>query len=236
MYGFVRRKYQLLLITLILLVLMYPVLGDTAEIRIFFDLMFTVVFFATIMVLYSDRRHRILSLLLGIPVLVGTWSGHVMRAGGPREPVAIGFHAVAAVFLGYTVSMLMRKIYRERNVSADSVYGAFCGYLLIGLAFGHLYSICEWIRPHSFRADEAIISRFGDEWHRHFLLVYFSFVTLTTVGYGDMAPASDTARGLATMEAILGQFYIAVLVAELIGRRAGQRSGLTHPHESSSAG
>jgi hypothetical protein len=65
--------------------------------------------------------------------------------------------------------------------------------------------------------------------HAHFLLTYFSFVTLTTVGYGDITPAGDTARALAMIEAVAGQFYLAVLIAELVGKRLAQATSPAHP-------
>src|SRR5262249_38672577 len=141
-----------------------------------------------------------------------------------RMPFAVAYHIITALFLAFILITLMRKFYRERSVSADAVYASFCGYLLLGLVFGHIYSMVECMIPGSFYGDHAIGEKFEAEWHRQFLLIYFSFITLTTVGYGDMKPMGDLARGLVVIEAISGQFYIAVLVAELIGRRVGQRS------------
>src|SRR5204863_7015600 len=101
--------------------------------------------------------------------------------------------------------------------SADSIYGAFCGYLLVGLIFGHLYRCLEALSPGSFHGNADFMAHVQDERYTHFLLVYFSFVTLTTVGYGDITPASEATRGLAVVEAVIGQFYLAVLIGELIG-------------------
>jgi hypothetical protein len=139
-----------------------------------------------------------------------------------QTPIAVGFQLVAAIFLSFTVATILRTVYREGQVSADSVFGAFCGYVLVGVAFGHLYGLSDLVAPGSFQAREEFVAQFQDPNRRHFLLTYFSLVTLTTVGYGDITPATDLARGLAAVEAIVGQFYIAVLVAELIGKRVAQ--------------
>jgi hypothetical protein len=79
------------------------------------------------------------------------------------------------------------------------------GYLLLGLAFGHLYCLLEAVAPGSFRLREDLAAPVHDPGRRQFLLTYFSLVTLTTVGYGDITPGSDPARGLAAVEAVLGQ-------------------------------
>ena len=218
------RKYQTLLVSLLALIFIYPVLGHSTEYRFLFDVLLSFVFLAALLVLFTDRRLRMLAIIIGGPLLLGTWMG-LFFSDAPRRPVAIGFHTLTAVFLGFTVGALMLKFYQERSVTADAVYGAFCGYLLLGLTFGHIYSTIEWIKPGSFHGENAsVTSKFVEEWHRHFLLIYFSFMTLTTVGYGDLTPAGDFARGVVVVEAISGQFYLAVLVAELIGRRVGQRS------------
>jgi hypothetical protein len=87
--------------------------------------------------------------------------------------------------------------------------------------FGHGYSLVEALAPGSFRGGDFVTGP-PDPGRVHLTLTYFSFVTLTTVGYGDVAPAAGLARGLANVEAIVGQFYLAVLVADLIGKRVAQ--------------
>ena len=162
---------------------------------------------------------RVIATLLGIPTLVGLWTGFFLP-GVARVPLAVTFHLVAALFFGFTIGVILRDIHREKGVAADSVYGAFCGYLLAGLAFGNLFNVVELLAPGSFRGED-ITPQMSDD-RRHFRLTYFSFITLATVGYGDITPGNDAARGLAAVEAIVGQFYIAVLVAELIGKRVSQ--------------
>jgi hypothetical protein len=82
--------------------------------------------------------------------------------------------------------------------------------------------VIEIARPGSFRVDAEFADQLQLEHHRHFFLTYYSFITLTTVGYGDVVPIKAASRGMAIVEAILGQFYIAVLIAELIGKRVAQ--------------
>jgi hypothetical protein len=169
-------------------------------------------------VIFTDTPLRFLALVLGIPTLVGAWVGYVL----PGLPLAVGFHVVAVLFLGFTVATIYRDIHRQKVVSADSIHGALCGYMLVGLLFGHVYRCIEAVSPGSFHGNEEFLAQLRDEERRNFLLIYFSFTTLTTVGYGDLTPASEASRGVAIAEAVIGQFYLAVLIAELIGKRVAQ--------------
>src|SRR5262249_15823647 len=107
-------------------------------------------------------------------------------------------------------------------VKIDSVNGAFCGYLLIAVAFGHLYCALESLLPGSFRGPSDFAALMEDGVERRYQLTYFSAVTLPTLGYADVTPLKGPARGIAVVEAVLGQFYIAVLVAELVGKHVAQ--------------
>ncbi len=221
MHWLLRRRFLILLVALALLLVVYPAFHEVAGERLLFDALLTVVFLAGMLVVFRQGHHRLLALVLGVPTLVGLWTGYVFP-GLPSRAVASAFHLVAVLFLVFTTVTLLREIHKDEKVSADSIYGAFCGYLLLGLIFGNLYCLVEWLKPGSFSGGVNITNQLQNQNERHFLLDYFSFVTLTSVGYGDIAPASDAARGLAVAEALCGQFYLAVLIGELIGKRVSQ--------------
>jgi voltage-gated potassium channel len=215
------RKFLGLLIALVAFLVVYPVLRVLLGQRFIFDVLYTGIFLAAMPLIFTQRSRRRLAMWLGIPTLLGVWAGYVLP-GMPRIPLMLAFHLVAALFLSFTVAEILTGIFREPSVSADSIYGAFCGYLLVGLIFGHLYCMIDGALPESFRGSELLSAQLQDGDRRRFLLNYFSFITLTTMGYGQITPQSDVVRGLVVVEAIAGQFYIAVLVAELIGKRVAQ--------------
>lgn len=114
-------------------------------------------------------------------------------------------------FLLVTISYTLRQIVFGTEVNANRLVGAVCVYLLLGVIWGLTYSIVELAMPGSF---DGVTTAQGNGWNSSWL--YFSFVTLTTLGYGDILPISATARALAYMQAVVGQFYVAVLVAGLV--------------------
>jgi hypothetical protein len=213
-----RHPFLVLLLALVLLLVLYPILRDVLDAPVLFDALITIVFLAAMPVIFKTRHLRALALFLGAPSLIGVWTGYFLP-GLPRAPLAVAFHAFAVLFFAFTIVTILGTILRAGTVTADGIYGALCGYLLVGLAFAHVYCIIESVIPGSFRGDEKFMAQIQAQHDRQFLLSYFSFITLTTVGYGDIVPTSASARSVAVVEAILGQFYIAVLLAQLIGMR-----------------
>jgi len=112
--------------------------------------------------------------------------------------------------LGFVVFEVLRNVLASGPVNADKLYAAISAYLLIGLAFATMYEALSFWKPHAFSSANENLEHLE-------ALVYFSLVTLSTVGYGDIVPAIPEARVLAVSEAIFGQLYLAVLMARLVG-------------------
>lgn len=212
------RKYGLLLAALGTLIVLHPLLRTTESDGLY-DVLTTLVFGTALLLLLERRRARVAAVVLGLPTLVGIWL-HDRLPGLPAGPTSAAFHAQAGVFLGFAVAVVLRRLYVESRVTADSLCGAFCGYILLGLAFGHAASSIELLHPGAFRIQGTPVAAATDADQVHFVLAYFSFVTLTTIGYGDVVPVGSAARSLVVIEGIAGQFYLAVLVAELLARKA----------------
>jgi hypothetical protein len=211
-----------LLLALLLLLVAYPTLRGPAGSPVLAGVLLSAVFLAGGWVVLAERRLRFLGVVFGGPALLGLWTGYALP-GDQGPTVAIFFHLSAVTFQVFVIIVLLRRVYWEQAVTADTVAAALCGYLLLGVAFSHAYSLLDETVPGSFRGIAPDLGQY----QTHFLLTYFSFITLTTVGYGDITPARDTARSLAMVEAVAGQFYLAVLVAELVGKRVAQ--ALTAP-------
>jgi hypothetical protein len=112
-------------------------------------------------------------------------------------------------------------VFRNRELSADGVFATIAVYLLIAMLFAQLYLLLLAADPGCFSLPEAVASRPPRQLQNDML--YFSFVTLATVGYGDILPVGDSTRMLAMLEAVVGQFYVAVVVAVFVGMYSTQR-------------
>ncbi len=126
---------------------------------------------------------------------------------GQRENIALATHVLYALFLLVTIVVLVKRISSQRVVTADTVKGGLSVYFLIGLLYTLVYLIV-------LRVDPAAYSNIEDPDIDCF---YFSFVTLTTLGYGDVVPLSLYAKSLAVLQAFVGQIYLVVFIAQLVG-------------------
>ena len=172
-------------------------------------------------------------------LVVGIWS---LRGGGRFFTVGMAFVVIGVVlnivatqtqspffhygsllslvgFLAVAITFTLAQVVVGTDINANRLIGAVCVYLLLGVIWAMAYTLTELVLPGSFGGFTPMAD-FG--WDSEWL--YFSFVTMTTLGYGDILPLSGTARGLAYMQAIVGQFYIAVLVAGLVGAYVSRRN------------
>ena len=153
-----------------------------------------------------------LSLMLMVPAFIASWSTAFV---GALWPMAIS-RVLTFAFVSYILVVIARDILSEKNVTRDTIFGSACVYMLMGFAFADIFMLFQIIEPQSFGLV-VDIAAVGSEVQLSSDLGYFSFVTLTTLGYGDMTPKTGMVQGLATLEAMLGQFYLTVLVARLVG-------------------
>jgi hypothetical protein len=136
--------------------------------------------------------------------------------------VEMVFHLLTILGLAFVVYEVLRHVLAEGPVNVDKLYAAVSAYLLLGLAFASIYEALAFWMPDSFL--------YGNDHQRDVDgLMYFSLVTLSTVGYGDIVPVLPQARVLAVLEAVLGQLYLAVLMARLVGLHLSHSSSLTPP-------
>jgi hypothetical protein len=134
----------------------------------------------------------------------------------------IGFVLLVAI-------SITRNVWRERVVSADTIVGGIAVYILLGAAWSAAYQLLEFLVPGSLVVVSGAAGHWGP-WEvapgQFPRLFFFSFVTLTTLGYGDIVPASMPAGVLTSAEAVVGPLYLAVLIARLVGLHiAGARGG-----------
>jgi len=148
-----------------------------------------------------------IALLLGIPALAAKWINLVH----PELLSPVVFLAAGMLFFAFVVAHILRFILHTPRVDANVLCAGLAGYLILGLLWVPAYVVVAHLDPRAFVISGDASARMDG-----FRAFYFSFITLCTVGYGDVVPASRVAQMLAITEAIAGLFYVAVLISRLV--------------------
>lgn len=162
----------------------------------------------------SHRAAKLLTLSLA-GVGIALW---MLPTSAVTDAVDLVRHVCVIVFLAIAVVAMIRVIMEARRVTTDVVCASLCIYLLLGVTWGVGYSAVAILDAGAFSSTlldhKELIYRLG--FGNPNVILYFSFTTLTTLGYGDVVPTSPVARGLSSLEAVVGQLYLAVMVARLV--------------------
>jgi hypothetical protein len=218
MTNWTSRPYTWLLIALVTLSLSHSLLPHLTGSYLPFHILLTIVYLIGFVAVCRTRTSFSIGLLLIVPALIGTWIRYA-TIHSPYFLMGIGFHLFAALSFAYLACVIIQGSYRQVAETADGLLGAFCAYFLVAVVFGHIYCLCEAVAPGSFVGGKDFTEEMLEDERRHFLLTYFSFITLTTVGFGDISPSSDPTRTFAAIEALTGQFYLVILISEFVRRR-----------------
>lgn len=218
------NKLLFLLASLVLLMLFGPFFDRGFFGDAMLNLFFTLIMIAGLYAVSQDKGHLIGGALLGTPTLIASWIVLFLQ-----EPFLSGAIFLAWIVFDVIVAHdILKHIMEHPEVTKSTIYGAVSVYLLIGIIFGASYIFLERVQPGSFYAAPQINP---DGYFSQSELFYFSFVSLATLGYGDIAPLSQFARSLAALEAIAGALFIAVLIGTLIGSYVGKKNGKKAPEK-----
>ena len=197
-----------LLIALALLLFFFPFVEEVKGGDLIVSFLLSLVLLSAVLAVASRGRTLVVALLLAIPAIVGRWINHVRPDLIPPAVFLIAGLALVA----FVVVNLLRFILRAPSVNVEVLCASISAYLMLGLMWTMAYWLVEQLTPGAF----AFNTNAGKESMNGFNAFYFSFVTLSTVGYGDITPVSRIARWLAAMEAMTGLLYVAVLIARLV--------------------
>lgn len=210
------RRYTTLLWSLIFLLLCYPVVKYLGLAR-FWSLLFIAELLLAVYSISEGRRSLMIAAALVTPAILGELSFFLFET---RETHWFSVVSVA-IFLSYVLLVVYKtSVFAKGRITADRTAGAIAVYLLLGLLWSLAYGVISATDPDSFRGLEAFNLE-GSGAQPDF--IYFSFVTLTTLGYGDISPVSSVAKTLAWFEAVVGQLFLAVTIARLVSLEIAHR-------------
>jgi len=198
-----RNRYAILFFSLLLLLIALPAASAFGLPSLINKILIAACLMAAVMP-NATKRTRVV-LLGGMFLLIA------LRFAAEPDATPINFGPILTLY-GLTgllaAGVTLRFVVQSPRVDSETLYAALSTYLLAGLFFGVIYSAVEFMAPGSFSGPTPFDQGAA---------IYYSFVTLATLGYGDFLPRTEFARGIATFEVIGGQLYLAVMVARLIG-------------------
>ena len=213
----VSHRYMTLTVTIALLMILSPLLKRSPATAGAALLLFLVM---SVAALWSVTRSR-MAFYTGLLVVVIAFTSSVPRyLRLDWGPVAWPLHVVGlvfyALFCGLVIWGILRQMWLDFAVTLDTLFGGICVYLLLGLMWEFLYHLTVYLFPGSLLQNGQPLTAGPETFD---LLLYFSFMTMTTVGYGDVVPAGDVARFLAVVQSVVGQLYLIILIGGLVAIR-----------------
>jgi len=201
--------FRNLLVFLLVYVVGSPFLAPYPSLAILAHASLSVALFVAVYAVQKRQKQRSFAMALLLPLLILYWLGIYDIVPFSQ----LGAYLLFAVYFGLLVYSYAIQIVHSRRVTPTVLYGSFCLYLITGLFWGSLYSVLQELSPGSY-SGTLLDKVQGSSFH---IFNYFSMVTLTSLGYGDITPQTPGAASLCQIEAIVGQFFTAVLVAWLVG-------------------
>ena len=209
-----KDRFLFLIVFIVALIVLGPFIEDFIGLRYFMDLFFSIIFIATIYAVSQKRYHIIIAAILIIPALFAVWIPDIPTN---NTPLTFGYICGLIVF-AFAVISILNYIFNEETVTRQTISAAVAVYLLIALMWSFIYRLIENLYPASFAVAHAKLEGAEN------IYLYFSLVTITTLGYGDITPTGSQALSLAVLEAITGQIYLVVVVAWFVGLYVSRKS------------
>jgi hypothetical protein len=207
------HKFFLLFVFLLLYLILYPY---TQSKGVAYYALRVLGIGITLLSVYAISFRRSL-VFVGVALAIPTLMEHLRIVQWDTSAGSMLSIALTLAFDTFIIVVIFRRVFVHKQPTAETIYGALCIYLLVGLGFASIYTLLAAVQPHAFYLDpttslNATLNRFD--------LIYYSFGTMTCLGAPGIVAVSNQARSLSLIEAILGVMYLAVLISRLVGARA----------------
>ncbi len=176
------------------------------------EFLFAAVFVSAIFDAHHPKLIRIICIALAIPALLLDWTLLMFS----NEAIAVGSLTCTLLFMLVCTGSILYNVVLKARVSMETLRGVICAYFMIGFAFAFAFVIIEYIHPGSFHMIDELKNLSSQRIQFFSQMVYFSFVTLLTIGFGDISAIANVSQTCTIIEGIFGQFYIAILVSRLV--------------------
>ncbi len=210
------NRFLVLVISLVLFFTCYPITENSAVAKLVMNLFFMLIILSAVYAISDNLKPLLINFSLAVLIIVLRWVHYFYEV----EVWVILELCTNILFWAYTSVYILKFILKHNIISSELIFAAIAVYFILGLTWASIYQLIEISHPYSF----SIATLETDSQNLSFQMWYFSMVTLTTLGYGDISPVTMSARVFVVLEAILGQFYLAILIASLVGRSIAQRS------------
>ena len=204
---FKRDRYLFLLLSILTLLLIIPLFHGIFKLNTLIDISITAIFLSSLYAISQKAQNLRIAAGLILPIIAGMWLANLMNIPNIRLLADL----CSILFFAFIIIIILSALLKENIVTLDVIYGAVVVFLLMALMWAFIFDIIETLKPGSFQ----VTANHSQGTRVHF--VYYSFVTITTVGYGDILPVSLIARAFSILEMVVGQFYLIVLIARLVG-------------------
>ncbi|MGH7850684.1 MAG: potassium channel family protein [Thermodesulfobacteriota bacterium] len=203
MFSSTQYKMFNFMVSILLLLILSAVLEGSKYGFIVVNTMSSIVFFLGVYAVGRNKRTLITLIILGLPWFLSEWAF-------TKSSRTI---FTSMLFFIFVTATILEHILKTKEVTTDTLYGAVCVYLLLGIMWASIYGFLEYVTPGPvFRGADGVIStKLSTN-----ALMYYSYTTLATIGYGDITSVTPVGRIVSVLEAVFGQLYIAFLVARLI--------------------
>ncbi len=212
--GLLQRRFLLLFLFLLVSLALYPFAENSNSFYIAFRITGSAIILLSVYAVGIRRILVIFGLVLAAPTLVQ----HVLDLRVDAGALAVLSICLSFVFDVFIIVIMFRRVFSKDSPTTETIFGALCIYLLIGYSFASVYGMVATLQPHAFHLDPATNSHSIPD---RFDFIFYSFGTMTALGASGIAAVSNQARALTVIQAMLGIFYLAVLIARLM---AGYRA------------
>ena len=208
LHKYKQHRFYYLLVALLLTIVLGPLLEEFTGLHIVFDVTLSLIFVLGCFAVSRNRYVPWVALVLSIPMLLSVWIGYF---GLDMPQLTLVGRVSGIAYFALVAGTILTFVFTVRTVTWEVISAALVVYLLLGAMWGFNYGVIEALQPASFSFPDSLMLQDDSGF------MYYSFITLTTVGYGDITPVTGVARSFSLLEGIFGQTYMAVLVARLVG-------------------